>query len=198
MASDLLFSVDAALMRRTLAKGLRDLKVTEKETIEAANEAWVKYAEDTLAEGTERAPVGKQAGTKTSTGGSLRASGSVDGPHDVAGGIEIFVGFDKVYARIQDLGGTIVPVRAKRLFIPLRPGVQPLQKGDPRRKDQKQGVDFVLAKSVTLPGSRYLTGLMPERTDNAPQAVGTATVAILRKRLASKGLGREPGRGGLQ
>ncbi len=197
MASDLLFSIDTRALRRSLAKGLRDLKVTEKETIEAANEAWVKYAESTLEEAQERAPVGTGGGGKLKSAppGDLRASGDVDGPHDIGNGIEVFIGFRKVYARIQDLGGTIVPVRAKRLFNPLREGVQPLKKGDPRRKDQKQGFDFALAKSVTLPGSRYLTGLMPERAANAAPAVGMATVAILRRRLASKGLRRRSGRG---
>lgn len=177
MASDLLFSVDARALKRSLQKAARRLKATEKDLKGAMDSAVVKYAEDTLAEATQRTPVKE---------GALRAAGAVDGPHDISGGIEVFIGFDKVYARIQDLGGTIVPVRAKRLFIPLREGVQPLKKGDPRRKDQKQGIDFVLAKRATLPGSRYLTGLMPERAANATREVGTAAIRILQSRLGKR------------
>ncbi len=186
MASDLLFSIDTRALRRSVAKGIRDLKVTEKETMEAMNEAVVKYAEDTLSEAAQRAPSGN---------GALVSSATIDGPHQISDGIEVFVGFNLVYARIQDLGGTIRPVRAKALFIPLRKGVRPIrEKDDPRRKTQKFGVDFVFAQKAVIKGNRYLTGLMPERAANAAPAVGMATVAILRRRLASKGLRRRSGR----
>lgn len=197
--SDLLFSIDGRALRKSLQATARRFDATQKQLMRAIDIAVVKYAEDTLREAQERAPVGKSAGRDssgkfTAKGGGLRASGTIDGPNQIGDGIEVLIGFDKVYARIQDLGGTIFPVRAKRLFVPLREGVHPLKPGDPRRKDQKSGVDFVLARSVTLPGSRYLTGLLPERTARAPEAISTTVIEILRKSLGERRAGGGPGR----
>lgn len=171
---DLLFSVDASALRRSVQAGARRLGATEKALTAAINQAIILYVEDFLSEAQQRAPV------KT---GALRAAGTIDGPHEIGDGIEVFLGFNEEYARIQDLGGDIRPVRAKALFIPLREGVRPLKKGDPRRATQKFGVDFVLAQKVTLKGSQYLTGLMPERAAKAPEAIGSVTIDLLRKRL---------------
>lgn len=184
---DLLFSVDARALRRSLQAASRRLGATEDELFKAINQTIVKYAENTLEEAQERAPVGTGGGgkLKSAAPGALRASGTTDGPHEIGDGIEVFVGFNIEYSRIQDLGGDILPVRGEFLFIPLRAGVRPLKKGDPRRATQKRGVDFALARKVTLPGSQYLTGLMPERAAKATEAIGTKTIELLKKRLGS-------------
>ena len=54
------------------------------------------------------------------------------------------------YARMRERGGVIVPFRAKRLFIPLKPDVRPKQKG------LIFGVDFVLAKKAVQTGSNIM------------------------------------------
>jgi hypothetical protein len=83
------------------------------------------------------------------------------------------------YARIQDLGGTIRPVRAKALAIPVegaggpRPGQGPrdfpglewrptrngagrLVEVTGRGRRRREVTRYILARSVTLPGVRYV------------------------------------------
>ena len=143
---------------RDTVKGLEAAGADAEKTFEQALHA---YAEDVLSEAQARAPVGRS--------GELRGSGTVvpgvGAGHD-GDGLVVFVGFNKVYARMRDQGGTIVPVRAKALFIPLRDGVRPGQPG------LEWGVDFVLAQVVHQTGNGYLTGTFNRRKGSAAADIG--------------------------
>ena len=71
------------------------------------------------------------------------------------------------YARIHEFGGVIRPKKAKALFVPLRRGVVAGMPG------LVHGVDFVLAKKVTIPQRSYLRKALDENRPKILEAVGT-------------------------
>lgn len=101
-----------------------------------------------------------------------------DDSHVVVG-----VGPSVVYGRIQELGGTVVPVSAKYLAIPVNakknssPRDYPNLKlrmprgSDPIFVDESGQVMFVLKKSVTLPARPYLRPAADENEEKIIEAV---------------------------
>lgn len=64
-------------------------------------------------------------------------------------------------------------VRRARLFIPLRPGVKAIK--DPAQRaaaGYKYGIDYVLARAVTLDGSKYITNVLNKHKGTAGRDVG--------------------------
>ncbi|RPH70122.1 hypothetical protein EHM76_06740 [bacterium] len=60
-----------------------------------------------------------------------------------------------------------------RLFVPLRPGVRPIQ--DPAARAAMGyvwGVDYVLARSVTIKGSEFITKVLKKHAPNAARDIG--------------------------
>lgn len=131
---------------------------------EALKRGMTDYAEDMLAEAIDRAPVGS---------GELRGSGTTVGPEQDGTEISVYIGFNKVYARMRDLGGIIRPVRAKALFIPIREGVRPGQPG------LVWGEDFVLTQLVQQKGNKYLTGTLERRKGTAAATIARVMKAYL-------------------
>jgi len=135
---------------------------------EAAGAATAQFGEHILGEAGERAPLGD---------GGLRESGTVEGPVIEGKNYIVFVAFNIVYARMRDIGGTIKPVRAKMLFIPLRPGARP---GDPTLV---YGVDFVLARKVVQHGNRYWSATLDELVPRSTELIGKQAIVIAEKKL---------------
>lgn len=161
-------SVDKRRILKSIRETVKGLRLLEDRFDIALKRAVVEYAEDTMGEAAMRAPVDT---------GTLSGSGTVDGPHDDAEGFKVNVAFGgpaKDYAPIQDLGGTITATPGKSLFVPLRKGVRPGEPG------LTWGEDFVLTKSVTIKGNRYLTGLIPSRQRAASSAVGRRVLELIR------------------
>ena len=165
MAGEML-ELDTKALDRELHKLDRKLDRTSRRGEEAGGQAMVEYGEDTLADAAQRAP------HKT---GDLRASGVVDGPHLTEDGSEVIIAFNKEYAAIQDVGGTVRAKAAGALFIPLREGATP---GDP---SLVLGVDFWLQPSVVIPGNRYLTGILEDRTKKMPRAIGRRMFQLMQR-----------------
>ena len=165
MAGEML-ELDMRALDRELQKLDRKLDRTSRRGEEAGAQAMREYGEDTLAEAAQRTP---------HKSGDLRGSGVVDGPHLTADGSEVIVSFNKVYAAIQDVGGTVRAKSAGALFIPLREGATP---GDP---SLVMGVDFWLQQSVVIKGNRYLTGILDDRTKNMPRAIGRRMFQLMKR-----------------
>jgi hypothetical protein len=163
--------VDAAKFKSSLQFTLNKLTKMERLMAHAVTLAMQNYGEYVLAQVQELAPV------KT---GFLRDSGHINGPTRQGEFIVFELAFDAYYAEIQDIGGFVLPKRAKRLFIPLRPGVKPIRDPAARRAAGYQlGVDFVFAKFVKLPGSRYLSSTIRRNAKNADRIVGRFAEQIL-------------------
>jgi hypothetical protein len=180
---DTLITISRAEITRQINDAIAGLDVAEDELDRAIYQATIEYMEQFKADAVERAPIGVGGGGETTSHspGGLRASAVVDGPHEVADGWEAFVGFNKEYAAMRDLGGTIKPRIAKALFIPLRRGAVP---GDP---DLVLGEDFILVPGpttrkqfVTQEGTAYLSGLMPEKADAAPSEIGRRVIDLFK------------------
>lgn len=181
-----LISIDEQLLNASIRKAIKGLDLTEKVILDARDRALALWSEQILGEAVERAPVGVGAGGESTSAspGSLRMSGTVDGPNPLADGIEFLIGFDKPYAAMRDKGGTIRPRTAKALFIPLRQGVRPGEPG------LKQGVDFILVPGpmtnkqfVTQTGNEYLSGLLPIKAASAPRDIGRLMEAEMGRTL---------------
>lgn len=158
-------TIDANRVQADISKVKKTLTGLTRGVVEALDLAMFQYGEDILDEATQKAPIGQT--------GDLRASGDVVSAEEGQATRVVYVVFNIIYARIRDQGGTIRPVRAKRLFIPLRDGVRP---GQP---NIKFGVDFVLAKEVTQKGNGYLTATFDARKVNAEQMIGKRVFEIL-------------------
>lgn len=114
--------------------------------------------------------------------GDLRASWVADlDPFDREA---IFVGTDKIYARIHEFGGTIKAKRGKYLAIPVGD-----LKGSPRKYDlafvpSKRGggvliddggeVQYVLKESVYIPPRPYARPAVDENKQQVAQEIGRA------------------------
>lgn len=155
---------DLGKLKATTAEAVKALDNAGEKQVESFKQAMGEYSEDILAEAMQKAPV--------ETGG-LKGAGTVVGPEIEGDAIVYYVAFNKVYARIQDLGGEIKPKRARALFIPLVPGVRPGQKG------LIEGIDFVLAKRVVLKGNRYLTGTVQGRVPTAAEMIGKRATQLM-------------------
>ena len=140
---DDVFSIDIAAFNKSIRQVRKNLKMLEWAFKLAVYQAIKEYAEKFIAKAQARAPAGE---------GNLRGSATVVPTTDATGEtVGVVAGFNIVYAHMRDVGGTIKPVRAKALFIPLRKGARP---GD---KTLKWGVDFVLAKVVVQKGNLYFS-----------------------------------------
>lgn len=157
--------MNLGLIKSGIEKTKQGFEAGKEKAIGALSQAMGEYSEDTLSEAQSKAPVGKT--------GDLKASGTTLGPERQGEAIVCLVSFNKIYARIQDLGGDIKPVRAKALFIPLRDNVRPGQPG------LIFGIDFVLAKKVTLKGNRYLTGTIEGRVPTATELLGRRVTQLM-------------------
>lgn len=163
---------------RTQRKAIRALGVGQRVIRDAVGDAWFAFMTDIVNIARDRAPAGET--------GDLRASGIVEQPIFTKGMVIVNAGFNVVYARVRDEGtgylpgGVIRPVRAEALFIPLRSGVHPFDRG------LKWGIDFVLAKEVRQEGNRYWTGTLEDFMPQASRIVGRTAFAILKAR-ASRG-----------
>jgi len=74
-----------------------------------------------------------------------------------------------------------------RLFVPLRPGVVPIT--DPVARaaaGYRWGIDYVLAKSVTITGSQFITRVLNRRLPNADRDIGKRVEKIVDGLMASK------------
>lgn len=138
----------------------------------ATAQAMVEFMNDVQADAQQKAPIGDT--------GDLRASATTTDPAPDGEGIVVYTVFNIVYAAMRDQGtkglpgGVLKPVRARRLFIPLRKGVRPGQPG------LVMGVDFVLAKEVRQKGNGYLTATFNERKVNAGQLIGQRIFELVR------------------
>lgn len=167
MAEPKFIQLDERRLKASIRRTGASLQGLEKRFDEASRQAAIEFANEMQADASLRAPVLE---------GTLSGSGVVDGPHEEAQGFRVNVAFGgpaRDYAAIQDVGGIIEASRAKALFIPLRRGVRP---GDP---GLVFGTDFVLAQSVTIPGNKYLTGLIPEYQRRATRVIGKRTMELL-------------------
>lgn len=161
-------SIELNSFQVSLKKSLGNLAGIEKAFKEGAALATVQFAEHILGEAGAKAPLGE---------GPLRASATVEGPVIELDVIVVYAAFNIVYARMRDLGGEILPVRAEALFIPLRKGVRPGEPGLVR------GVDFVFAKRVVQKGNRYWSSTLDENVPNAAVEIGQRAVIIAQQRL---------------
>lgn len=165
-------TIDVGRMRADLRKAGKVLDGLDESIDRALKQAMVEYMNDVQADAQQKAPIGDT--------GDLRASATTTDPILEGDGVVVYTAFNMVYAALRDQGtkglpgGVIRPVRAKRLFIPLRKGVRP---GDP---NLIRGVDFVLAKEVRQEGNGYLTATFNERKVNAGQLIGQRIFELVR------------------
>jgi hypothetical protein len=169
--------LDAKRIRADIRKTNNILNAIPGEVDAAIKIALAEFAEDMLAEAVQKAPVDE---------GFLRQSGTVSDPLEEGDGVVVFVSFNIVYGALRDQGtkglpgGVIRPVRAQKLFIPLRKGVVPGQPG------LERNVDFVLADSVRQEGNKYLTATFDNRKATAGQLIGQRYFEIMSAGLGSK------------
>lgn len=162
-----MLELDTRALDRELRKLDKSLDRTSQEGEIALGQAQVEYGEDMLNEASRRAPHKE---------GNLIGAGVVDGPHRSREGWLVVLGFNIEYAAIQDVGGDIRPKDAGALFVPLRDGVVP---GDP---SLVWGEDFVLAQKVHIPGNKYLTGIIEERTQKMAPALARRMFDLMKRR----------------
>lgn len=131
----------------------------------------------------------EKAPRKTST---LARSLSADVGLSAEGGVEIEIGTDVIYARIQEYGGTI-RAKGKFLAIPVTSGARSagsprLFPGDLRFVGSSRGgtlrdaggqVQYALVPSVTLTAHPYLRPAFDEQQDAATAEVGRALAELL-------------------
>jgi hypothetical protein len=156
--------LDLPLAKKGIARIRTMLDGLPSKWSQCVAQAMGEWLENLIEEARNKAPAGQ---------GGLRESAQVVGPTITPASIDAQAGFNKVYARIQDQGGEIRPVKAKALFIPLRPGVVPV-KGKEAQKATgwKYGIDFVFAQLVTLTGNRYFSAVLAERLPKAIDQIG--------------------------
>jgi hypothetical protein len=163
--------LDFGALRQSVRTVVRNLEHAQQLHEDAAKESVVQFAEHLIGEAGQRAPLGD---------GGLRESATTQGPEIVAEGFVVWAAFNIVYARIRDVGGTIVPVKAKALFIPLRKGVRPGQPG------LEWGKDFVLAKKAVQKGNRYWSATLDENVPRAAELIGKRVAMIVQQRGGSQ------------
>ncbi len=169
----MVIKLDLREFQRSQRRAIRELRKLGRSFPDIVAQALVQYGEFILAEATFRAPVDT---------GALAASGIVTDPVVIDDEIIVIVGFNKVYAAIQNEGGTIRPVRAMALFIPLRKGVVA---GD---TNLEFGVDFVLAQEAILIGNDYWNDAIDENLPDAARLIAERVTTFL------KGLPQRRGR----
>jgi len=165
-------SIDIGRMRADLKKVGVVLDGLDESIDRAMKQAMVEYMNDVQADAQQKAPIGDT--------GDLRASATTTDALQEGNGVVVFTAFNIVYAALRDQGtkglpgGVIRPVRAKRLFIPLRKGIRP---GQP---NLIRGLDFILAKEVRQSGNGYLTATFNERKVSAGQLIGQRIFELVR------------------
>lgn len=124
----------------------------------------------------------------------LKDSALIEDPVREDEGAFTRAGFNKIYAHIQDAGGTIRPVKADALAIPLpailgadgksrfaNPRMEPtlfvVRIRDIGYLAQRVGdrleLHWRFAKEVTLKGNRYLSGVLNEQKSAMPEFFGS-------------------------
>lgn len=174
-----LISVDELTFTQTAGIFLKELGNYGKQVNIATNLALVNYCEYLLSLMQDRIH---------NRSGFLRDSGHVTVPvFNSDNSVSCSIVWDAVYALIQDKGGFIVPkisigmtrgkhphIYTKRLFIPKRPGVYPIQ--DPALRKAmgwRINVDFVLTtKPQIIDGNRYISDVLQRELPNAERTVG--------------------------
>jgi len=176
-------------VKAQIAKVNDNLDAIAGDVLKATEQAMVEVANEMLSRAQQRINV---------KSGELQGSGTVL-PIEISGDeIKVRWGFNKEYARIQDQGGTIVPVRAKMLAIPLDPIMTatgprfagPKEEGDNLElvpildhlflADKATGeFHWLLTPRVTLEGSGYVTKTVEEMKDEAPALVAKRVGEIL-------------------
>lgn len=74
-----------------------------------------------------------------------------------------------------------------RLFVPLREGIRPIQDPVARAAAGYQwGVDYVLAKSVTIKGSEFITKVMRKHGPNLVRDIGKRTAQLWQNMVEKK------------
>jgi hypothetical protein len=189
MTSKPFITMNAGQVKVQIEQINRNLDRIADKVLAAAQQAMVEVANDMLATAQARAPV---------MSAELQASGTVLPVEVKDGEISIQWGFNKVYARIQDQGGTIVPVKAQLLAIPLDPIMtatgprfpSPRAEGDNLElvpilhhlflADKTSGeFHWLLVPSVKIEGSGYVTKTVEEMKDQLPQRISDRVSAIL-------------------
>lgn len=171
-------TMEAGNISAQVGKVGKELDRISGDVVKAAGRALDLLAENMLSEAQAAAPVDT---------GRLQESGTTEPL--VFEGTEIVKrwGFNSKYARIQDQGGTIVPVRAQMLSIPLSDAAKkmasPLEMGKDNLElvpilgqlylaDKKTGeFHWLLVHSVTLEGTRFVSNVVQARKDDAPRFV---------------------------
>ncbi len=171
-------TMDAGNIRAQMGKVGQELDRISADVIAAAGRGLDLVAEDMLAQAQAAAPVDT---------GRLLESGTTE-PLVIEGTTIVKRwGFNSKYARIQDQGGTIEPVRARMLSIPLSDAAKkmasPLEMGRDSLElvpilgqlylaDKDTGeFHWLLVHSVTLEGSKYVSNVIAARKDDVPRIV---------------------------
>lgn len=165
-------TIDGNRIRADLKKVGAVLNGLDESIGRATKQAMVEFMNDVQADAQQKAPIGET--------GDLRASATTTDPLPEGEAFVVFTVFNIIYAALRDQGtkglpgGVIRPVRARRLFIPLKKGVRP---GQP---NLVMGQDFILAKEVRQKGNGYLTATFNERKINAGQLIGQRIFELVR------------------
>ncbi len=189
-----IISLDGAAFKSDLQSMLRQMDAYGKAGAAAIDIAIVEYAEKMLNEMKRLAPHKTYA---------LIKSGHVEGPRKEGDWTVVEIVWDVPYANIQDKGGKIFAknftakpvfkrgqftnkyknvlgqmitrrqVNTAKLFVPLRPGVRPIQ--DPVARaaaGYKYGIDFVLTRFVVIDGSKFITMVLDSHRTNSARDIG--------------------------
>jgi hypothetical protein len=199
VASKPFITMDVGHLTADLAKIGENLDAAAELAIAGAKKAMTLFAEDLVAEA--------QGNIQNQSGG-LADSATVEDVVVTSEALEISFGFNKEYARQRDLGGAIVPVKAKMLAIPLPPIIgasgpkfaSPHEEGDAltlvelngrlflvekrKRGGKFKGADldrfhWMLVPRVEQVGSKYFTSVVEARKAHAGQAIADGVRAGL-------------------
>ncbi|MCE5281964.1 MAG: hypothetical protein LLG93_07660 [Deltaproteobacteria bacterium] len=161
--------------------------------VAAVRYALAQFADKIAMESGPKVPVGLSRGSGSGLRGSWAATDPV---MESDGTMTVVCGYNTVYAAMRDQGGTIRPVRAKALFVPIKPGARP---GDPNtfliprvgkpplvctRSSGKRSVNIpevvaVLVKSVKQKGTFYFTSTVEALRPQAPEMIGRLMAAYV-------------------
>lgn len=177
-------SLNVSRLKKDIRKVNGNLEKVKRLIPQALGLAMAQYMEHVVSLAQAKAPVGNS--------GDLRGSNFVTEPTVEGGTVSIDGGFNIKYARMRDRGGIIRPVRAKALFIPLRPGAVPVRgKAAQKASGQVLGRDFQLVpgpltrkRVVRQKGNRFWTSTLEETIPEAPKRVGDQAMNIIRARLS--------------
>lgn len=162
---------------KTLKETTTDLSKLEAVTITEFTLAMQQYAGKILEAASSRAP------SKT---GALKGSAVVGDPEFEGKKISIRLGFNIVYAAIQNFGGEIFAKPGSALFIPLKAGVVPIKdKGAQKASGLIRNVDFALAQSVIINGNDYWTDGLEATVPQANKEIGKVAFQNIKAKMTA-------------